>query len=132
MHGLTIGLRVVDCTTTDAQPEIVMTYTIIGRCARTGQLGVGVATYSFAVGGHCPFIKAGVGAASTQAFTNQALGPIALDSLERGLEPGAVLDELRKRDHDIEYRQVGLIDADGHAAAFTGAHTRRYAGHIIG
>ena len=39
-----------------------MTYTIVGRCARTGQLGVGITTYSLAVGGYCPAIRAGLAA----------------------------------------------------------------------
>ena len=44
-----------------------MTYTIIGRCPRTRQLGVGIATFSLAIGGYCPYVKADLGAVSSQA-----------------------------------------------------------------
>ena len=46
-----------------------MTYTVIARCDRTGQLGIGIATYSLAVGGYCPAIRGGLGAVSTQALS---------------------------------------------------------------
>ena len=51
-----------------------MTYTVIARCAHTGQLGIGIATYSLAVGGYCPAIRGGLGIVSTQAFVNLKLG----------------------------------------------------------
>ena len=44
-----------------------MTYTILGRCRRTRQLGIGIATFSLAVGGYCPFVKSNLGAVSSQA-----------------------------------------------------------------
>ena len=47
-----------------------MTYTVIARCARTGQLGIGIATYWLAVGGYCSAIRGGLGIVSTQAFVN--------------------------------------------------------------
>ena len=61
-----------------------MTYTVIARCARTGKLGIGIATYSLAVGGYCPAIRGGLGIVSTQAFVNLKLGNLALRLLDRG------------------------------------------------
>jgi uncharacterized Ntn-hydrolase superfamily protein len=51
------------------------TFSIVARCARTGELGVGVSTKVPAVGSLCPFVRAGVGAVATQAWVNPYLGP---------------------------------------------------------
>ena len=108
------------------------TYTIIGRCPRTSRLGIGIATFSLAVGGYCPYIKANVAAVSTQAFVNPRLGPLALRLLETGHPPAKVLDELGASDPHIEYRQIGIVDRSAHSAARTGKETRPWAGHIVG
>ena len=50
-----------------------MTYTIVGRCPRTGQLGVGIATFSLAAGGYAPYVKSDVAAVSSQASANPRL-----------------------------------------------------------
>ena len=71
-----------------------MTYTVIARCGRTGQLGIGIATYSLAVGGYCPAIRGGLGAVSTQAFVNLKLGTLALRLLDLGFGPGKAMAEL--------------------------------------
>ena len=56
-----------------------MTFSLLGRCTRTGMLGAVVTTSSIAVGSRCPFARAGVGAALTQHRTDPRLGPLALD-----------------------------------------------------
>ena len=93
-----------------------MTYTIVGRCARTGQLGVGIATYSLAAGGYCPFVKPGVGAVSSQAAADPRLGALALRLLGARLSPEGVVQELARRDEHIEYRQIGVLDGEGAVA----------------
>jgi uncharacterized Ntn-hydrolase superfamily protein len=55
-----------------------MTYTLLARCPRTGALGVGIATYSLAVGSKCPAIASNVGAMTTQAFVNPTLKALGL------------------------------------------------------
>jgi uncharacterized Ntn-hydrolase superfamily protein len=109
-----------------------MTYTVIARCARTGQLGIGIATYSLAVGGYCPAIRGTLGAVSTQAFVNLKLGSLALRLLDQGFGPGKVLAELSGDDPQFAYRQVGIVDTDGHTAVHTGAHTRPWSGQVTG
>ena len=109
-----------------------MTYTIIGCCPRTGRLGVGIATYSLAVGSYCPSVKAGVGALSTQANVNPGLGPLAIRLLELGHSPTRVLEELHADDGQIAYRQIGIVDRNGVAVAHTGEFTRTWAGHKLG
>ncbi len=109
-----------------------MTYTVIGRCPRTGNLGIGIATYSLAVGTTCPWFAPGCGALSTQAFTNPDLGPAGVELLGAGRGPEEVLSELRRLDAEFEYRQVGVIDLSGSAAAHSGEKIRQWAGHVIG
>ena len=59
-----------------------MTFSIVGRCERTGQLGVAISSSSIAVGARCPWVRAGVGVVSTQNITLPALGPRVLDLLD--------------------------------------------------
>ena len=108
------------------------TFTIIGRCPRSHQLGVALATYSLAVGGYCPFVKANLAALSTQAFANPQLGLFAMRLLDMGYSPAKVIQELEGHDPHIEYRQVGIVYKDGTAVAKTGKKTRDWAGHITG
>lgn len=109
-----------------------MTYTLIGRCARTGALGVGIATYSLAVGGLCPFIVSGVGAMTSQAFVNPALKTLGARLLRDGHPAGQVLDLLRGADPQFEFRQVAVLDRRGDAACNTGSRCRGWAGHVAG
>ena len=86
-----------------------MTFTVIARCARTGQLGIGIATYSLAVGGYCPAIRGGLGIVSTQAFVNLKLGNLALRLMDLGYSPHKVMSELAADDPQFNYRQVGIV-----------------------
>ena len=109
-----------------------MTYTIIARCERTGRLGIGIATYSLAVGGYCPHYRKDVGLVSSQAFVNPALGEVALEGLSSGSSPEEVVTGLSRHDSKIEYRQVGIVGHRGDGACLTGSKTRNWAGHTIG
>ena len=98
-----------------------MTFSIIGRCPETGQLGVAISSSSISVGARCPWLRAGVGAVATQNVTLPALGPQILDLLEhQQLEPVAALDRALNANGWSQYRQVTVIDAQGHTAFFTG------------
>ena len=106
------------------------TFTIVGRCSRTGILGVAITTSDLAVGSRCPYVKPLVGAVSTQAFTDPRLGPFALRLLETGYSCSAALQQIEASDPHIERRQLGLVDQDGNSAARTGTLNRPWAGHI--
>ena len=108
-----------------------MTYTIIGRCERSGRLGLGIATYSLAVGSYCPFVAPGLAVISTQAYVNPRLGVLAMRLLGLGYSPRRVVEELASEDADIAYRQVGLVDRDGVSAAHSGANIRPWSGDIL-
>ena len=109
-----------------------MTYTVIARCARTAQLGIGIATYSLAVGGYCPAIRGGLGIVSSQAFVNLKLGSLALRLMDLGYAPDKAMSELEADDPQFSYRQVGIVNAEGAVAAYTGGDTRSWAGHVTG
>jgi uncharacterized Ntn-hydrolase superfamily protein len=98
-----------------------MTFSIVGRCRETGQLGIAISSSSIAVGARCPWVRAGVGAVATQNVTLPALGPRILDLMaQQELAPQAALMRARETDTFDAYRQVTVIDAQGRTAFFTG------------
>ncbi|SQC61616.1 FimA protein [Pseudomonas aeruginosa] len=90
-----------------------MTFSIVGRCAETGQLGIAISSSSIAVGARCPWLRAGTGAVATQNITLPALGPQILDRLDQGLAPGEALDQALSSNGYGQYRQVTVIDQHG-------------------
>lgn len=108
------------------------TFSISARCSRTGMLGVAVSTAVPGVGGICPFVKEGVGAIATQSWVNPYLGIDGLKLLAKGLTAQDVLDRLIGEDPGRDDRQVGVVDASGRAAAYTGSGCVEWAGHVIG
>lgn len=98
-----------------------MTFSIVGRCPETGQLGIAISSSSIAVGARCPWLRAGVGAVATQNVTLPALGPQILDLLEQQtLEPGDALQRALSANGWSQYRQVTVIDSHGRTALFSG------------
>lgn len=98
-----------------------MTFSIVGRCRQTGQLGVAISSSSISVGARCPWARAGVGAVATQNVTLPSLGPRILDLLEHEkITPDAALERVLGATEWSEYRQVTVIDSQGRAAMFTG------------
>ncbi len=105
------------------------TFTAIARCPVTGRLGIATATRSLAVGARVPFVRPRLGAVAIMAIADTRLGPLAGRLLEMGYKAPAVVEQLVAADPYHEYRQLGVIDADGFAAARTGAMNRDWAGH---
>ena len=98
-----------------------MTFSIVGRCRRSGMLGVAITTSSICVGARCPYIRAGVGAVATQNLTDPTLGPAVLDQLAAGLDaPDALRAALNNRAH-LEHRQVTVVDHRGNTACHSGS-----------
>lgn len=98
-----------------------MTFSIAGRCARTGMLGAVVTTSAISVGSRCAWAEAGIGAVLTQHRTDPRLGPTVLEHLKRGTAPDAIVEQLERADPDLKWRQLAIITADGKAAFFNGA-----------
>ena len=108
-----------------------MTFTIVGRCARTGITGICMATSSPAVGNRCSFVSRD-GAVGMQAVAEPRLGMLGLRLLEAGYSPRKIIDELTTSDDYPGKRQVGIVDIDGRSAAFTGDANAVWAGHLNG
>lgn len=107
------------------------TFTAIARCPRTGQLGIATATRSLAVGARVPHVRARLGAVAIMAIADPRLGHMAIRLLRLGYKAPAVVEALVAADPYAEYRQLGVIDDDGFAAARTGGHNRDWAGHHV-
>ncbi len=101
-----------------------MTFSLVGRCARTGQLGAAVATSSIAVGARCTYCEAGVGAVLTQHRTDPRLGPRGLALLRSGCSAQEALDALVASTRHAQWRQLAVLDAVGNTAAYSGNRTR--------
>lgn len=108
------------------------TFSIVGRCSRTGMFGVAVTTSDLCVGSRCPHVQPNVGAITTQASTDPRLGKFALKLLSTGYSAQATMNELSTSDPYIERRQIGIIDVDGRTAARTGELNGSWAGHNEG
>ncbi len=108
------------------------TFSIVAFDPETGDLGVAVQSKFLAVGAVVPYAKAGVGAVATQSYANLLYGPKGLELLAQGLHPQEVIERLTAEDPDARLRQVGIVDAQGRAAAFTGEGCFEWAGHRVG
>jgi uncharacterized Ntn-hydrolase superfamily protein len=97
-----------------------MTFSIAARCPETGMLGVAVTSSSISVGARCAAARAGIGAALSQNITDPRLGPALLDRLGQGLSPAEALADLGTK-HDINPRQLAVIDRQGRIAWHSGA-----------
>jgi uncharacterized Ntn-hydrolase superfamily protein len=105
------------------------TFSIIGRCERTGMFGVAIATSEMAVGSRCIHVAPGVGAVLCQASTNPRLGFLGLNLLRAGWSAPRVVQELVANDQWVERRQLGCVDLRGLSAGRTGSGNREWAGH---
>jgi uncharacterized Ntn-hydrolase superfamily protein len=109
-----------------------MTWSIVARDAATGAFGVAVTTKAFAVGARCPYAMSGVGAISTQSFTNPMFGTRGLRLLREGVPAPDVLRVLVAADEGRAIRQCHAIDAAGRNAAYTGESCVAWCGHRVG
>lgn len=98
-----------------------MTFSICGRCEKTGQLGVAIATSSISVGARCPWVQSGIGAVATQNVTLPSIGNDVLAELAAGMSAQAAVDAVLAKDRHADYRQVIAIDHRGRAGVFVGA-----------
>ena len=97
-----------------------MTFSLAGRCERTGMFGVVITTSSISVGSRCPHVRAGVGAVATQNVTDPHLATLVLDAMEAGADASKAIAQITTgRDH-IDYRQLTAVDKNGNTAHFTG------------
>jgi uncharacterized Ntn-hydrolase superfamily protein len=98
-----------------------MTFSIVARCAVSGQFGVAISSSSPAVAARCAHARAGVGAVATQNVTNPALGPLMLEHLAVGASAASAVATARDADRFPDYRQLLAVDRTGETAVHSGA-----------
>jgi len=111
---------------------MIATFSIVAYDPANGDLGVAVQSKFLAVGAVVPWARAGVGAIATQSYANTRYGSEGLRLLAEGLSAQETLARLLADDGGRELRQVGIVDAQGRAAAFTGGQCFGWAGHRVG
>jgi uncharacterized Ntn-hydrolase superfamily protein len=109
-----------------------VTFSIVAADPEAHEVGIATQSKFLAVGAVVPWARGDVGAVATQSFADVTIGPRGLDLLGQGLEPQAALDRLLAEDPQREQRQVGIVDAAGRAASFTGRECFDYAGSLTG
>lgn len=109
-----------------------MTFSLAACDLDTGEWGVVVASKFLAVGAVVPWAKAEVGAVATQALANVNYGPGGLALLGAGRSAAETVQALTGADELVHERQVGVVDAQGRAAAYTGSSCLDWAGHRTG
>lgn len=105
-----------------------MTFSVVGFDPGTRSWGIAVASKFLAVGAVVPWGRAGAGAVATQASANLSYGPDGLDLLAGGLSADEVVARLTAADDEREHRQLGIVDAEGRGASFTGGSCLEWAG----
>jgi uncharacterized Ntn-hydrolase superfamily protein len=134
MVKVLVLLLLTGCSAAPGSNElpVVATFSIVAYDPGTQELGVAVQSKFIAVGSVVPWAKAGVGAVATQSYANTTYGPKAMELLEKGESPEAVLTALTEADRRSAVRQVGIINAKGESATFTGQKCNAWAGGIKG
>ncbi len=108
------------------------TFSIVAADLEAGEVACAVQSRYFSVGSVVPWVRAGVGACASQASAVAVYGARALDELAAGAAPEQALEGVLAGDDERETRQLGIVTADGRAAAFTGAECLDWAGHRVG
>jgi uncharacterized Ntn-hydrolase superfamily protein len=109
-----------------------VTFSIAAADPEAGDWGVAVASKFPCVGAVVPWATAGVGAVATQSWANTAFGPNGLGLMGEGFPAEVALRRILEEDEGREDRQVGLVDAAGRAATFTGSKCMEWAGGATG
>ena len=110
----------------------VATFSIVGYDPETEALGIAVQSKFFAVGSVVPWAEAGVGAIATQSHANTTYGPNGLKLLKSGLSAEQALERLIADDPGRATRQIGIVDAKGNTAHYTGDACNEWAGAVSG
>jgi uncharacterized Ntn-hydrolase superfamily protein len=107
-----------------ARGGITVTYSIAGRCTRTGMFGTIITTSAMAVGNRCHFARTKLGAVLTQHRTDPRLGPLGLEFLALGLTAQETINALVASTPHHGWRQLAVIDAEGRTAHYSGKNIR--------
>lgn len=108
-----------------------MTFSIIGRCARTGAFGGAITTSDLAVGSRCLRLAHGKGAMLSQHRTDSRLGDLGISYLADGVSAAETISRVSASSDTIEWRQIGALDRAGHAAVYHGRRMYSIYAHSI-
>lgn len=108
------------------------TFSIVAYDPERQEWGVAVQSKFLAAAAVVSWARAGAGAVATQSYANTSYGPRALEWMAQGLSAQEVVARLIAEDEGRAQRQVGVVDAQGNAAAYTGEGCLEWAGHIVG
>ena len=97
-----------------------MTFSLVGRCDRTGAVGAVIASASMAVAARCAAARAGAGAVCSQSTTDPRLREALLEAMAGGVAASDALTALAGRTEDIAYRQLAVADATGGSTCYSG------------
>jgi uncharacterized Ntn-hydrolase superfamily protein len=109
-----------------------MTFSIVGRCARTGMVGMAISTSSIAVTGRCVWVRGKVGAVATQNITDPAIGSQILDLMAKGTPADRAIQQAAAENAHRDYRQISAVDIRGGTGHYTGAKATAVAASKIG
>ena len=113
-------------------PNYLGTFSIIGRDAETGELGMGVQSKAFAAGNRAMHAKGGLVVIAHQAAANPMYGGIGVELLQAGYSPEEALEMMVASDEGRDRRQVAILDNQGRTAAWTGSGASDWKGHKCG
>lgn len=113
-------------------PRPISTYSIVACDLDRGEWGVAVQSKFLAVGSVVPWAEPEAGAVATQSHANPRYGPDGLALLRQGLPAEEVVRRLTDADDGREERQLGVVDAAGRGATFTGSGCHDWAGGRTG
>jgi uncharacterized Ntn-hydrolase superfamily protein len=109
-----------------------VTFSILGRCRRSGEFGCALATSSMAAGSRCHFVAPGLGAVLSQARSDPTLGAVGLKRLGAGRSASETLADMIAATPHAAWRQLAVLDAAGGIAEFTGEKVSPPKGAVVG
>jgi uncharacterized Ntn-hydrolase superfamily protein len=112
--------------------NLIHTFSITAFDPKKGEWGVAVQSKFLAAAAVVSWARAGAGCVATQSYANVTYGFRGLDLMEGGSSAEETIQALIKDDPDRALRQIGLVDKEGRASAFTGEECNPWAGHIVG
>jgi len=112
--------------------ELVATFSIAACDLAARQWGIATQSKFLAVGSLVPWVEAEVGAIATQAYANGRYGSDGLALLREGLGAQEIVERLTASDEGRDHRQLGIVDANGGSASYTGTKCLAWAGGLTG
>lgn len=116
----------------ETDPRLIATFSIVAYDPGRREWGVAVQSKFLACAAVVSWARAGAGAVATQSYANVAYGLEGLERMGAGASAAETIRALTDADDNRGLRQVGMVDRNGQAAAFTGDECYHWAGHIVG